>query len=218
MIQSIAGVSSSNLKLKTALIIYSGINEPQHFEQCLEEKLTSFVKKDFKLTCCKSNMIFLSKVDRLNCHQMKDHNILKNYDIIFTTLYATNFTLEICLKLKKYIESKRIVLVFLRGSSNLILKELNFLNSYNINFGYGSKFCLDNKVLDELKEKSKYLQQFYSKHYFLINNNKVINSNLSKIDVSDKFIAQISSSEIVNIDDWYKIGLCEAQQVPPIRF
>ncbi|KAL9657566.1 hypothetical protein ABK040_000993 [Willaertia magna] len=206
-------IDSFNLKLKTALIIYAGQSEPQHFEKCIEEKLTSFVKKDFKLTCCQSNMIFLSKVDRLNCHEMKNAKILKNYDIIFTTLYAKNFTDQICLKLKKYIESKRIALVFLRGAGNAILKELGFLNVSSLNFGYGSDFCLDNKVLNELKEKSKYLQDFYRKYNFLITDNqKIDNYNLSNIDVSDSFVAQVSFSQIININDWYTIGLLNGKQ------
>ncbi|KAL9644289.1 hypothetical protein ABK040_005750 [Willaertia magna] len=110
----------------------------------------------------------------------------------------------ICLKLKKYIESKRITLVFLRGMNNAILTEMELLKTSHINFGYGWNFCLDNTVLNEMKEKSNYLQQFCNKYIDTIN---IAQDVVSKVGVSDTYITQIASSNIINIDDWYALGL-----------
>ncbi|KAL9658251.1 hypothetical protein ABK040_012510 [Willaertia magna] len=139
---------------KKALIIYNFEKENIRFLECIEQKLKSLVilntqqlttlKEDY--TNLHNNLQnnnshnntlqnnlqkdeispFLSLLDKISCEQVGSGLILKNYDIIFTTLYACNLTLKSIIKLEQLIESKKISIVFLRGDKESIPFQLEY--------------------------------------------------------------------------------------------
>ncbi|KAL9658232.1 hypothetical protein ABK040_012491 [Willaertia magna] len=163
---------------KKALIIYNAKLEPEIFQNCIEQKLTSFVKKDFQLpslTLQTSHLKpFLSKLDKIPCGLLGNGEILDNYDIIFTTLYAQNLSNYCITKLKNLIETKRIAIVFLRGDKKCIPYQLGYSTNSFINWTYGKEFRLNFENVTKIIDKSSIFKDFYFK------NNKIINQFNSK--------------------------------------
>ncbi|KAL9653737.1 hypothetical protein ABK040_012799 [Willaertia magna] len=204
--------------------------------------LTEFVGEENFVFCVGTNInsaingggdTFFSQVDRISCNCLGDGEILDNYHIVFTTLYAQSLSDKCIERLKYLIKNRRIAIVFLRGDNNNIPYQLGYVKSQFVEWVYGSTFSLNYDKFKEISNTSYNLSSFSKKHEHIINtfrsnevNDNNTNSNIFKkcltmiknklknnnalqsktYNLDDEFICGIRHENIVNINDWHEIA------------
>ncbi|KAG2382070.1 hypothetical protein C9374_005862 [Naegleria lovaniensis] len=205
--------------LKRALIVYSS-SDPEIFMKIVYEKFSSFVattqnserqaKSDIAYSYTPEKLCFLSGLDRVEYHQFATSyvDLIGRHDLLIFTLYsggdwqAHNSSSGLEQYLLNEIESRRVSVLFLRGSHGSAPSKLGFVKasvkSGYVDFVQGTT-AINLQEMNELSLKSSNIAAFMNENaqYFKKE------ANTTCCDLEDCYLCGIMETSLVDLKKWH---------------
>ncbi|KAG2381890.1 hypothetical protein C9374_005682 [Naegleria lovaniensis] len=224
-------------KLKKLLIIRG--QEPDHFFSCICEKFNGFVKNpelfkwmefnrvhdEYKPYQPDDSFAFLSCVDIVNQESLQNEHIELfryhfDYDFVVFPLYAgcsiservEPIFHEIMNIMKELISSKRIAVLFLRGSNEYsVPSRLGYVCTSTqqgfVDYTY-QMIDIDVEALNEVCMNSIMLLEFKTKHSYLF----MENEKHKIVDLSQTYLCGMKVKSCIDVSQWHILAKSEDGQ------